>query len=57
MICVGILGNNVFHIDFSNCIDKACLWYCRLGHINMKHIAQLKKHGVLELFDLRSDDE
>ncbi|KAI3711037.1 hypothetical protein L2E82_40840 [Cichorium intybus] len=43
-------------IDASSGIEKACLWHCRLGHINKKRIAQLQKDGVLESFDLGSDD-
>ena len=50
------LGNNVLQIDSSNDLDKACLWHCRLGHVNKKRIAQLQKDGVLESFDLNSDD-
>ncbi|KAI3680369.1 hypothetical protein L2E82_50354 [Cichorium intybus] len=30
--------------------------HCRLGHINKKRIAQLQRDGVLESFDLGSDD-
>jgi hypothetical protein len=56
VMCVDNLGNSVFQIDSSNGIDKACLWHCRLGHINKKRMAQLQKDGVLESFDLRSDD-
>ena len=55
--CVDNLGNNVFHIDSSNGMDKACLWHCRLGHIIKKCIGQLQKDGVLESFDLRANDE
>ncbi|KAI3767846.1 hypothetical protein L2E82_18275 [Cichorium intybus] len=55
--CVDNLGNSVFNIDSSNGIDKACLWHCRLGHINKKCIAQLQKDGVLESFDLRDEDD
>ena len=54
--CVDSLGNSVLNIDLSNSVDKACLWHCRLGHINKKRIAQLQKDGVLESFDLKSDD-
>lgn len=43
VMCVDNLGNNVFQIDSSNGIDKACLWHCRLGHINKKRMAQLQK--------------
>ena len=57
MICFDNLGNNVFHIDLYNGVNKACLWYCRLQHINKKLIAHLKMDGVLESFDLRTDDE
>ncbi|KAD3337408.1 hypothetical protein E3N88_32928 [Mikania micrantha] len=56
VMCIDNLGNGVFQIDSSNGVDKACLWHCRLGHINKKRMAQLQKDGVLESFDLRSDD-
>ena len=48
--------NNVLAIDSANEEDLASLWHCRLGHINKKRIAKLQKDGVLESFDLRSDD-
>lgn len=50
------LGNNVLHIDSSNSLYKAYLWHCRLRHVNKKCICQLQNVGVLESFDLRSDD-
>ena len=50
------LGNNVLYIDSSDSLDKASLWHCRLGHVNKKRIGQLQKAGVLESFDLKSDD-
>ncbi|KAI3699760.1 hypothetical protein L2E82_44271 [Cichorium intybus] len=56
IMCVDNYGKNVFAIDASSGIEKACLWHCRLGHINKKRIAQLQKDGVLESFDLGSDD-
>ena len=40
VMVVDNLGNDVFYIDSSNGLDKACLWHCRLGHVNKKHIAQ-----------------
>ena len=48
--------SNVLAIDSSNELDHASLWHCRLGHVNKKRIAQLQKDGVLELFDLKSND-
>ncbi|KAJ9554596.1 hypothetical protein OSB04_018641 [Centaurea solstitialis] len=48
--------SNVLAIDSSNELDDASLWHCRLGHINKKRIAQLQKDGVLESFDLKSND-
>ncbi|KAI3778460.1 hypothetical protein L2E82_07787 [Cichorium intybus] len=54
--CVDNLGHSVNFIDSSSGVEKACLWHCRLGHINKKRIAQLQKDGVLESFDLKSDD-
>lgn len=56
-ICVNELGDCVYNIDSSNSLDKACLWNCRLGHINKKRIVELQKDGVLKLFDLKSDDQ
>ena len=56
VMVVDNLGNNVLHIDLSNGLDKACLWHCRLGHVNKKRIAQLQKDGLLESFDLRHDE-
>ena len=53
---VNNLGNNVLCIDSSTSLDKASLWHCRLGHVSKKHIGQLQKDGVLDSFDLRSDD-
>ncbi|CAH1438773.1 unnamed protein product [Lactuca virosa] len=52
------LGNNVLCIDSTNDnnLDKASLWHCRLGHVSKKRIGQLQKDGVLESFDLKSDD-
>ncbi|CAH1436470.1 unnamed protein product [Lactuca virosa] len=52
------LGNNVLCIDSSsnNNLDKASLWHCRLRHVSKKRIRQLQKDGVLESFDLKSDD-
>ena len=57
MTYVDSLRNSVFHINLSNGLDKACLWHCRLGHINKKHIAQIQMDGMLESFDLRLNDE
>ncbi|KAI3739156.1 hypothetical protein L2E82_29553 [Cichorium intybus] len=56
IMCVDNYGKNVLTIDASSGVEKACLWHCRLGHINKKRIAQLQKDGVLESFDLGSDD-
>ncbi|KAI3751915.1 hypothetical protein L2E82_23009 [Cichorium intybus] len=56
VMCVDNFGNDVFNIDSSSGVEKACLWHCRRGHINNKRIAQLQKDGVLESFDLKSDD-
>ncbi|KAL6550440.1 hypothetical protein OROMI_020928 [Orobanche minor] len=55
VICDNKLSD-VLDIDSSNELDNASLWHCRLGHINKKRIAQLQKDGVLESFDLKSDD-
>ncbi|KAI3791050.1 hypothetical protein L2E82_04605 [Cichorium intybus] len=48
-------GHSVNYIDSSSGVEKACLWHCRIGHINKKH-TQLQTDGVLESFDLKSDD-
>ncbi|GJT92779.1 putative reverse transcriptase domain-containing protein [Tanacetum coccineum] len=40
----------------SNELDKSKLYHSRLGHINKKHITQLRKDGVLELFNFKYDD-
>ena len=40
VMVVDNLGNSVLQIDSSNGLDKGCLWHCRLGHVNKKHIAQ-----------------
>ncbi|KAJ9556119.1 hypothetical protein OSB04_010733 [Centaurea solstitialis] len=49
-------GNLILNVASSNEIDKLKLWHSHLGHINKKRIAQLQKDGVLESFDLKSDD-
>ncbi|GJW23331.1 retrotransposon protein, putative, ty1-copia subclass [Tanacetum coccineum] len=49
-------GNVILNVGSSNELDKSKLWHSRLGHINKKHIAQLQKDRVLELFDFKSDD-
>ncbi|KAJ9564428.1 hypothetical protein OSB04_000394 [Centaurea solstitialis] len=49
-------GNLILNVGSSNEIDKSKLWHSRLGHINKKRIAQHQKDGVLESFDLKSDD-
>ena len=53
MMCMVVdnLGNSVLHIDMSNGLDKACLWHCQ----QETHFPT-PKYGVLESFDLRSDD-
>ncbi|KAI3768716.1 hypothetical protein L2E82_19546 [Cichorium intybus] len=48
--------HSVNYIDSTSGVEKACLWHSRLGHISKKRIAQLQEDGVLESFDLRSDD-
>jgi len=48
--------NYNLNVDSSADLDKACLWHYLLGHINKKRIAQLQKDGVLESFELKSDD-
>nr|GEX21957.1 hypothetical protein [Tanacetum cinerariifolium] len=49
-------GNVILNVGLSNELDKSKLWHSRLGHVNKKRIAQLKKDGVLESFDFKSDD-
>ncbi|KAJ9558313.1 hypothetical protein OSB04_012927 [Centaurea solstitialis] len=40
-----------------NELDKSSLWHHRLGHINKKRIAKLQSDGILESFDLKSDEK
>ena len=54
--CISDNGNVILNVGSSNELDKSKLWHSRLGHINKKRIAQLQKDGVLESFDLKSDD-
>lgn len=37
-------------------LDKSCLWHCRPGYISKKCIAKIQSDGILESFDLKSDD-
>ena len=53
--CV-VNDSNLFNVGSSTEVDKSSLWHARLGHINKKRIAQLQKDGVLESFELKSDD-
>ncbi|KAI3505809.1 hypothetical protein L1887_28094 [Cichorium endivia] len=58
---VSIRRNNslILNVDSDtskSVLDKSCLWHCRLGHINKKRIAKLQEDGILESFDLKSDD-
>nr|GEV81051.1 hypothetical protein [Tanacetum cinerariifolium] len=54
--CISHKGNVILNVGSSNELDKLKLWHSHLGHVNKKHIAQLQKDGVLELFDFKSDD-
>ncbi|GJV44618.1 retrotransposon protein, putative, ty1-copia subclass [Tanacetum coccineum] len=54
--CINNNGNIILIVGSSNELDKSKLWHSRLGHINKKRIAQLQKDGVLESFDLKSDN-
>ncbi|KAJ9551376.1 hypothetical protein OSB04_015421 [Centaurea solstitialis] len=59
VICVGRDNNNLtLNVGSSNSeLDKSSLWHHRLGHINKKRIAKLQSDGILESFDLKSDEE
>mgnify|MGYP001545957036 CR=1 FL=1 len=46
VMVVDNLGNDVLCVNSSNSMDKACLFHCRLGHLNKKRIAQLQKDSV-----------
>ncbi|KAI3780382.1 hypothetical protein L2E82_10363 [Cichorium intybus] len=51
------MAKNIISFNTSKSVlDKSCLWHCRLGHINKKRIAKLQEDGILESFDLKSDD-
>nr|GEY80515.1 hypothetical protein [Tanacetum cinerariifolium] len=54
--CINHNGNVILNVGSSNELDKSKLWHSRLGHVNMKCIAQLQKDRVLESFDFKSDD-
>ena len=56
VVCVSNNNNLNLNIDSSNEVNKSCLWHYRLGHINKKRIAKLQSEGILESFDLKSDD-
>ena len=57
VVCVGEVDKLLLNVGSSNSeLDKSCLWHCRLGHINKKRIAKLQSDGILESFDLKSDD-
>ncbi|GKB54193.1 putative RNA-directed DNA polymerase [Tanacetum coccineum] len=46
--CISHNGNVIINVGLSNELDKSKLWHSRLGHVNKKRIAQLKKDGVGE---------
>ncbi|GJZ91393.1 retrotransposon protein, putative, ty1-copia subclass [Tanacetum coccineum] len=54
--CISHNGNVILNDGSSNELDKSKLYHSRLGHINKKHITQLRKDGVLELFNFKYDD-
>jgi hypothetical protein len=37
-------------------LNATFIWYCRLGHINEKHIERLHKDDLLKSFDFKSFD-
>ncbi|KAJ9535405.1 hypothetical protein OSB04_un001481 [Centaurea solstitialis] len=59
VICVDRNNNNLtLNVGSSNSeLDKSSLWHHRLGHINKKRIAKLQSDGILESFDLKSDEK
>ena len=48
--------NVILNVGSSNELDKSSLWHFHLGNINRKRIAKLQSDGILESFDLKSDD-
>ena len=48
--------NANLNINSTNEVNKSCLWHYRLGQINKKRIAKLQSKGILQSFDLKSDD-
>ena len=55
------MNNGLYELDLETPIYninakklKSCLWHCRLGHINEKHISKLHKDGLLNPFDFQS---
>ncbi|KAL4573354.1 hypothetical protein LXL04_020157 [Taraxacum kok-saghyz] len=56
VVCLSNNNNINLNIDSTNEVDKSCLWHYRFGHINKKCISKLQSEGILESFDLKSDD-
>nr|GEU73779.1 hypothetical protein [Tanacetum cinerariifolium] len=54
--CISNNGNVILNVVSSHDLDKSKLWHFRHGRVNKKRMAQLQKDGVLESFDLKSDD-
>ena len=67
----GLLSNGLYVLNFNNDkpiykintkriktqeINPIYFWYCRLSHVNEKHIERLHKDGVLGSFDFESYD-
>ncbi|KAJ9546436.1 hypothetical protein OSB04_018979 [Centaurea solstitialis] len=59
VICLGRNNNNLtLNVGSSNSeLNKSSFWHHRLVHINKKRIAKLQSNGILESFDLKSDEE
>ena len=51
---------HIQNIDAKRCkVDNdsaTYLWHCCLGHIDVKHMKKLHKHGLLESLDYESVD-
>lgn len=56
VVCVSYNSNVNFNVDSSNSLDKLYLWHYHLVHIYKKRIAKIQSDGILESFDLKSDD-
>ena len=58
VICVANIKNLMLNVGSSNSniFNRSFLWSFRLGYINKKWIAKVQMDGILESFDLESND-